>query len=143
VTSEALAALGLLMRNVVVAALVLVTVACGAYQFPGGSPPGTGTVIGHVVAVPCAPVEQAGKQCAGRQVAGLEIDYAKGEATSKAVTDAGGNYSVRLSADTWTVHLKTYMRIVSGPAEVSVKADSTVTADYILDSGLRVPVPQQ
>ena len=139
-TSWAPAALGLSMRNGLLLALVLVTAACGTYQFPGGSPPGIGTVIGHVVAVPCAPVEPAGKPCAGRPVGGLEIDYVKGEATAKAVTDSGGNYSVRLSTSTWTVHLKTFMRIISGPAQVSVPADSTVTANYLLDSGIRVPL---
>ena len=125
------------------AALVLVVAGCGAYHFPGGSPPGTGTVTGHVAALPCAPIETPGRQCARRPVSGVEIDYAKGTATAKAVTDAGGNYSVRLPAGTWTVHFKTYMRIISGPPEVSVNADSTVTADYILDSGIRVPVPQK
>jgi hypothetical protein len=143
VTSEASVALGPVMRNGVLAALVLVTAACGAYHLPGGSTPGTGTVAGHVLALPCAPIQPAGKQCAARPVPGLEIDYTKGDATSKAVTDDGGNYSVRLAAGTWTVHFKTNMRIVSGPTEVSVSTDSTVTADYILDSGIRYPVPQQ
>jgi len=143
VTSATPVALGLLVRNVVLAALVLVTAACGAYHFPGGSTAGTGTVTGHVRALPCAPVQPAGKPCAARPVSGLEIDYTKGDATAKAVTDDGGNYSVRLPAGAWTVHFKTYMRIVSGPTEVSIATGSTVTADYILDSGIRYPVPQQ
>jgi hypothetical protein len=134
------------MRKAALVALVFVTVACGAYQFPGSTPPATttpatGTVSGTVVAVPCTPVETAPPQCAGRPVAGLEIDFAHGEASAKAVTDTGGHYSVVLSSETWTVHLKTYMRIISGPLEVDVPAGTAVSANYVLDSGIRVPVP--
>jgi hypothetical protein len=143
VTSVASAALGLVMRKGLVVAVFLATAACGAYQFPGGSSGGTGSVLGRVVAVPCAPVEQAGKPCAGRPVAGLEIEYSKGDATAKAVTGSDGQYSVRLSAGTWTVQLKTNLRVISGPAEVKVSDGSTVTANYTLDSGIRVPVPQK
>ena len=94
------------MRNTLLVALVLMTAACGAYDFPGGSPAGTGTVSGTVVAIPCTPVEAAGQPCAGRPVPGVEIDYVNGEATAKAVTDSNGNYTVQLSAGTWMVHFK-------------------------------------
>jgi hypothetical protein len=143
VTSERPVALGLVMRNVLLAALVLVTAACGAYHFPGSSPAGTGTVSGSVVAIPCTPVEAAGQQCAGRPVPGLEIDYVNGEATAKTVTDSNGNYTVQLAAGTWLVHFNGRMRIISGPQQVTVSAGSTVTANYVLDSGIRVPIPPQ
>jgi hypothetical protein len=143
VTSKGPAALGLVMRNVLLVALVCVTAACGAYHFPGGPPAGTGTVSGKVVAIPCTPVEQAGEQCAGKPVPGLEIDYVNGGATAKTVTDSNANYTVQLAAGTWMVHLKAFMRIINGPPEVTVSAGSTVTANYVLDSGIRVPVPQQ
>jgi hypothetical protein len=131
------------MKNVLLGALVLVTAACGAYRFPGGTSAGTGTVSGAVLSVPCSPVEQADQQCAGRPVAGLEIDFANGEASAKAVTDPTGHYAVTLAPATWSVHLVTHMRVVSGPAQVAVPSGSTVTASYVLDSGIRVPVPQQ
>jgi hypothetical protein len=131
------------MRNVLLGALVLVTVGCGAYQFPGSSPASTGTVTGTVVAVPCSPVESAGQQCAGRPVADLEIDFTHGEASAKAMTDSAGHYSVTLTSETWSVHLATRMRIISGPAQVNVQPGSAVTASYVLDSGIRLPVPQQ
>jgi hypothetical protein len=143
VTFEVIAAFGPVMRNGMLAVLVLVTIACGAYRFPGGTPPATGTVMGHVIAVPCAPVEPAGKQCAGRPVAGVEIDYAKGDAAARAVTGSGGEYSVQLATGTWSVQLKTYMRIIGGPMVVKVTDGSIVNADYTLDSGIRQPVPQQ
>ena len=132
------------MRNVLLAALVLVTAACGAYRFPGGASPGAGTVSGTVVAVPCFPVESAGvAQCAGRPVPGVEIDFTSAAGTAKADTDSSGRYSVALAGGTWRVHLATYMRVISGPAEVTVSPGSAVSANYVLDSGIRVPVPQQ
>lgn len=132
------------MRNMLLAALVLVTAACGAYQFPGESPSaGTGNVSGHVIAVPCGPVEPGGDACAKRVVAGVEIDYSDGRNSAAAVTDAAGAYSIDLAAGTWKVSLKTYMRIITGPTVVKVAAGSHVVADYVLDTGIRVPVPQQ
>jgi hypothetical protein len=131
------------MRNVLVAALVLMTAACGAYQFPGTSPAPTGTVSGTVVAFPCAPVMSAGQQCAGRPLAGLEIDFASGSGAAKALTDSTGHYSATLAAGTWTVHLVTNLHVISGPQQVTVLSGSTVTATYIVDSGIRIPVPQQ
>jgi hypothetical protein len=143
VTFGRAAALRLAMRNVLLGALVLATAACGAYEFPGSSPATTGTVSGTVVAVPCSPVESAGQQCAGRPVAGIEIDFTHGDAGAKAVTDSAGHYSVTLAGETWLVHVATKMRIISGPAQVNVPAGSAVTANYVLDSGIRIPVPQQ
>jgi hypothetical protein len=60
-------------------------------------------------------------------------------------TDANGRYRIDLPEGTYKVSAKNYMRIVSGPAVVTVKAGSTVIADYLLDSGIRqpLPVPQQ
>jgi len=204
-------ALGLVMRNVLLAALVLVTAACGAYRFPGGPPPGDGTVSGTVVAIPCYPVAQpvgqpaaqaipscvspclpvpqpagqatplcvspcvpvaqpAGQalpkcsprpvgggvavtclpvesaglaQCAGRPVPGVEIDFTSAGETAKAVTDSTGHFTATLAAGTWTVHLVTSFHIISGPQEVTVVSGATQSATYILDSGIRVAVPQQ
>jgi len=126
------------------AALVLVTAGCGAYQFPGSSPStGTGHVTGVVTAVPCTPVQPAGDVCAGRLVAGLEVDFSDGRTSAAAVTDSHGAYSIDLPAGTWKPTLKTYMRIISGPNAVTVAAGSHVIADFVLDTGIRVPVPQQ
>ena len=192
VTFRGQLALGLVMRNVLLAALVLVSAACGAYRFPGGASPGDGTVSGTVVATPCFPVAQPAAQavpqcanpcfpvaqpganalpqctarpvgggvavtcfpvdkpaaqtlplCAGRPVGGLEIDFTSGSATTKAVTDSTGDYSATLAAGTWSVHLVTTMHVVSGPQQVTIVSGSNLTATYILDSGIRVPVPQQ
>ena len=131
------------MRNVLLAALVLVTVACGAYRFPGSTGAPTGAVTGTVVAIPCFPVESAGpQQCAGRPVAGLEIDFSHDGDSAKTLTDPTGHYTLTLASETWTVHLVTKMRVISGPSHVTVPSSAAVTANYVLDSGIRVPVPQ-
>ncbi len=132
------------MRNTLLAGLVMVVAACGGYQFPGGNPtPAAGTVSGRVIAVPCAPVEPAGGACAGRPVAGLEIDFSAGAPTRSAITDSNGSYSISLPEGAWKVHFKTFMRIISGPLSVTVVAGSSVIANYVVDSGIRVPIPQQ
>ena len=137
------------MKTLVLAALLLAGAACGAYQFPGGNPsssptPEGGTVTGRVLAVPCAPVEQAGTTCAGRPVPKLELDYVKdGAVAASTVTDSGGSYLVPLPPGAYVVKLKTYMRVISGPLTLTVEPGSNVVANYLLDSGIRVPVPQQ
>jgi hypothetical protein len=147
VTSNAPPALVLVVRKALLGALLFVTTACGAYTFPGGgsSPtPDTGVVSGRVLVVPCAPVEQAGTTCAGKPAAGLEIDYVSGTSVAaRTVTDSSGSYSIRLSAGTYVVKFNNYMRVISGPTKLTVAAGTSVVANYMLDSGIRAPVPQQ
>jgi hypothetical protein len=135
------------MRKSVLVALLLVTAACGAYQFPGGnpSPPAqAGGVNGRVLAVPCAPVERAGTTCAGRPVPKLELDYIRDGAVAAAtVTDSGGRYVVSLAPGTYEIRMKTYMRVISGPLRIAVAPGSNQVANYILDSGIRAPASQQ
>ncbi|HET9781935.1 MAG TPA: hypothetical protein VFR33_09160 [Candidatus Dormibacteraeota bacterium] len=135
------------MRALLIAALLSVTAACGAYQFPGGGStpsPANGSVSGRVLSVPCAPVEQLGSPCTGRPVPKLEIDYISGgSVAASAVTDASGSYSVALAPGSYQVKLKTYMRVLSGPLTLSISPGSNVVANYLVDSGIRAPVPQQ
>ncbi|HVS49205.1 MAG TPA: hypothetical protein VHJ99_09915 [Candidatus Dormibacteraeota bacterium] len=128
------------MRNALLVLLVFLIAACGAYRLPGASS-GIGTVSGMVVAIPCSPIQPAQKACAGRPVPELEIGYVNGGTTAKAVTDSNGKYSVDLSSGTWQVTLRTSMRVISGPLEVTVSAGGTLTANYVLDSGMRIPTP--
>jgi hypothetical protein len=135
------------MRNVLLAALVLVVAACGAYQFPGGPSPGAGTVAGLVTVIPCGPVEppQPGfAPCKMRPSIGLEIDFAlDGGTVRSAKTGSDGRYSIELPAGTYRVSVRNYMRVISGPPTVTVTAGSTIVADYVLDSGIRTAVPQE
>ncbi len=134
------------MRVWLLAVVLLVAAGCGAYQFPGESQspsPSTGVVSGRVLAVPCAPVEQAGNTCGGRPVADLELDYVAGSSVTKATTDSKGNYSVELKPGNYAVKMKTYMRVISGPLNLTVGAGTSATINYVLDSGIRAPVPQQ
>jgi len=129
------------MRALLLFLLIVATAACGAYRFPGESPSATGTVSGHVMAVPCAPIQPANQPpCAGRPVGGLEIDFTGNGVSVGTRTDSNGAYSAELAAGTWKVSFKSYMRIISGPPTVIVRAGSAVVADYLVDSGIRVPV---
>jgi hypothetical protein len=144
------------MRGVLIAAVVLLTAACGAYQFPGASPETTGTVTGRVTVKPCGPSkpvpgqpEQTGQPqdsfpCKMRPASAIEIVFTSDGKVTSASTDADGRYRIELPEGTYKVSAKNNMRIVSGPLLVTIKAGSTVTADYVLDSGIRpLPVPQQ
>src|SRR5260370_31636474 len=107
------------MRAVLLSMLVVLTVACGAYRFPGQTPPGTGTVSGHVTAVPCSPVEAANPPpCAGRPAAGLEIDFTGSGTVVGTRTDSSGAYSVEPPARTWQVRFTRYMRVTHAPPTV-------------------------
>ncbi|HET7419455.1 MAG TPA: hypothetical protein VFL27_03665 [Candidatus Dormibacteraeota bacterium] len=136
------------MKVAFVAALALAVSGCGAYQFGGGAAtpsPALATVSGHVVAVPCAPVEKVGSPCAGRPVANLEIDYVAGATVeARTLTNADGSYAVALKPGSYTVRFKnSLMRVISGPLSLTLAAGSNVTANYTLDSGIRVPAPAQ
>ena len=128
------------MKAFFILLLVLAIAACGAYRYPGAGTGSNGSVTGQVTAVPCAPIESAKMPCGGRPVSGLEIDFSRNGTTVAAQTDPKGYYSVQLPAGTWKVSFKSYMRIISGPPTVTVSPGSSVVANYVLDSGIRVPV---
>ena len=150
VTRNGRRTLDLMMRNalaaILLAGLCLVASACGAYRFGSGqaSPtPDSGTVSGSVLAVPCAPVERVGSPCAGRPVAGLELDYVVGTAVAgRTITDSAGNYSIRLQPGNYAVTFKTYLRVINGPTKITIAAGSNLVANYLVDSGIRVPAAQ-
>jgi hypothetical protein len=128
------------MRNVLLAAVVLLATACGAYHFPSGAHSSTGSVTGSVLVVPCAPVQAAGSTCAGLPAANVEVDFVDGSTTVAATTDSKGQFAIDLVAGTYKVTFKAPMRILQGPNPVDVQAGATLVADYILDSGMRIPV---
>ena len=130
------------MRYLLVAILLPAVLACGAYRFPGTPSPLTGTVTGQVLSTPCSPVVRPGNPCADRPVANLTMRFSgtKGEVWST-TTDAQGDYSIQLATGVWTVSFKTYGRILSGPTSVTVSAGETAVANYIVDSGIRMPAP--
>jgi len=145
VTHAPTQALCLSMRNLLLAGILLIAAACGGYVFPGASPSAqTGTVTGRVLAVPCSPVEIAGETpCAGRPVAGATLVFTSGGTSRNAVTNSDGTYEIQLPAGTWSVAFKSFMRVLTGPKTVNVEAGTSVVADFVVDSGIRAPVPQQ
>jgi len=116
--------------------------ACAGYRFPGGPAPGTGTVSGQVTVVPCAPVEKADARCQGQPVSSIALIFtSSGHEQVVTQTDTAGNYSVELQAGKWAVAIKGYMRVVSGPSTVTVEAGGSAVANYVVDSGIRLPAP--
>jgi len=124
-----------------IAGLLLVTAACGAYSFPTGTTAQTGNVHGTVRVYPCAPVEQQGAVCNGLPGTGLAILFVNGSQTNTATVDPNGSYSIDLPAGTWKVTFKGIARIINGPNPVVVSAGSSIEADYQIDSGIRAPGP--
>ena len=129
-------------RGLVIVLLLLAGAACGAYKFPGGPPPGSGTVMGQVTVYPCAPVEPAADQgiapCKVKPPVGLEIDFnSAGGKVARTQTDASGRYTISLAEGAYKVSFPGIMRITSGPPVVTVKESETLTADYVVDSGIR------
>src|SRR5712692_10923132 len=134
------------MRFLIVAVAALATCAmlgaCAGYRFPGGSAPGTGTVSGQVTVVPCAPVEKADARCQGKPASSIALIFTSwSHEQVVAQTDAAGNYSVELNAGKWAVAIKGYMHVISGPSTVTVEGGGSVVANYVVDSGIRLPVP--
>jgi len=135
------------MKNGLLAALVFLLAACGAYHLPGGPSAGSGTVTGQVTVIPCGPVEPAQPDfapCKMRPSVGIAMIFTseRGTVTSTR-TASDGRYTIELPAGTYKVSGQNYTRIISGPPIVTVKAGSRLVADYVFDSGIRTGVPQQ
>jgi len=142
------------MRKLLLVAILVAATACGAYHFPG-SGDGSGTVSGKVTAYPCGPVEPAARACmpgattdclpktpndsacAPWPMPGFALTFKNGTNSVSAKTTTDGFYSVELPAGTWSVSAVGYMRILSGPLTVVVESGSNITANYVVDTGIR------
>ena len=97
-------------------------------------------VTGQVVAWPCALVENPQTVCSQRPVADQPVIFTSGSGQDMTTqTDSNGNYAAELPVGTWKVSFKGYMRIISGPESVTIKGGEGVVANYVLDSGIRLP----
>jgi hypothetical protein len=123
-------------RTVVAVATMLVIAGCGAPAYPGTQP--LGTVSGHVLGWPCAPVEIAGSPCPGRPLSGAEIKFSPAGAgvAGTAHTDASGAYAINLLPGTYSVAVQN-VRMIKGPAKVTVTSGQVTTADFLFDTGIR------
>jgi len=154
VTSADRAAFCLVMRKLLLVAILVAATACGAYHFPGTGD-GSGTVSGKVTAYPCGPVEPAAgacmpgsttdclpnspndSSCKPWPMPGAALTFKNGTTTIGAKTTSDGFYSVELPAGTWSVSAGGFMRIISGPLTVVVEAGADITANYVIDTGIR------
>jgi carboxypeptidase family protein len=125
------------MRVVLIASAVVLLSGCGPHPVTVGTT--NGTVAGHVLAWPCAPVERAGSPCPGRPAAHIEVDLVAQPSgvTTRVSTDAAGAYSVEVPAGTYSVSLAGLRRLLHGPTTVAVRAGAVTTADFVFDSGIR------
>ena len=150
------AAFCLEMRNALLVVILVATAACGAYHFPGPGN-GTGTVGGQVTTNMCGPVEPQIRACpypgpepaidcvpkdpygpcGQRPIPGLELFFNNGGTTISTRTDSSGFYSIELPSGTWSVDTRSIMRIIGGPKTVVVSAGETITANYLVDTGIR------
>ena len=101
---------------------MVLTAACGAYQFPSGTTAQTGHLSGKVLVTPCAPVEQADQPGKGIYGTGLQIVFTNGSDLTSTAVGGDGKYSIDLAAGTWKVSFKGIARILSGPTTVTVPA---------------------
>jgi hypothetical protein len=154
VTSRGRQAFGTPMRNALLVTILVATAACGAYRFPGQAS-GSGTVSGQVIATACGPVQPAagicvpgpaancppskpvGNTCGNWPIPGIELVFTNGDTRSVAKTDSAGDYSIELASGTWTVGTTNIMRIISGPQTLVVSDGASITANYVVDTGIR------
>lgn len=143
------------MRKLLLVAILVAATACGAYHFPGSNSE-SGTVSGRVTAYPCGPVQQAGQAClpgpatnclpkspndstcGPLPIPGIVLVFSGGSASASVKTHSDGFYSIDLPAGTWKVSITPgMMRIISGPNPLVVDAGSSITANYVVDTGIR------
>ena len=142
------------MRNALLVGILVATAACGVYRFPGPAG-GSGTVSGQVMSTSCGPVEPAtqkclpgpvpdclpnspnGTACGTWPVPGLELVFTNGGASLTAKTDSAGDYSIELPSGTWTVATTSFVRIITGPQTLRVRAGASIVANYVVDTGIR------
>jgi len=123
---------------ILLGAALTLPAACASPPYPGTQP--MGTVTGHVLSWPCAPVENLNSPCAGRPAPGVEVDFQRGGSpVGSVVSDGSGVYSIQLLPGTYTVSLKN-IRILRSPNQVIVTAGQVTTADLVFDNGIRLPV---
>jgi hypothetical protein len=71
----------------------------------------------------------------------LQLVFTSGNTSLTAQTDSAGTYSIELPAGTWVVNTTNYVQIISGPRNLVVSAGESITANYVVDSGIRNSVP--
>lgn len=76
--------------------------------------------------------------CSEWPVVGLDLVFSNGTTTLRTKTDTAGAYSIGLPVGTWKVTTAALVRIIDGPQTLVVNAGAAITANYIVDSGIRV-----
>jgi hypothetical protein len=91
-------------------------------------------VHGAVRIGPVTPVCRAGAPC-DKPAADVTLIFTRLAAHVRVMTDARGNYRVRLSAGSWTVRASAGMRI--GPVRFVVPRATSAQRNFVIDTGIR------
>jgi len=121
-------------------AAVLVLAACGE-AVPGSDGEELGTVRGAVLLGPMCPVETEASPCPDEPVSGELVQLVQGTTVvATATSDEQGRFSFRAEPGDyrlmWAPEGDVGIRFAK-PVEVSVVAGETVTADLLVDTGIR------
>lgn len=124
-------------RWLLVFAVVLLIGACASDGSPINS---NGRITGHALAGPTCPVEQPGDlNCQPKPVQG-NVQFVQGDnVISSTPIDEVGNFSIEISAGTYTVTVDTGDNIfpTCPPVEVEVRADAESVVEVFCDTGIR------
>jgi hypothetical protein len=123
-------------RVICLIVLAELVVACGS-QRPGAGPSAS-LVTGTVAAGPVSPVARPGVPST-RPVRGATVDALRGDKiVAVAHTDDVGRYQLRLQPGTYVITVKAdqYLSKKAGQT-VTISAGETLTADFVLDTGIR------
>jgi Carboxypeptidase regulatory-like domain len=118
--------------------LLVLFAACGN-QSSRPSHAASAQIVGAVTAGPSCPVERAASPCPNRPVPGALVRALHGlSAVASTRADAQGRYRLTVDPGDYTV-VATNMGGLSSTAQrhITVVANSTTTADLVVDSGIR------
>jgi hypothetical protein len=139
--------IGLRLQRLLPAAVVLVTMSCGAHV-PGAAvtrPPGaTAKVSGVVLTAPTCPADPVYHACRPRPLADVEVQARSASAAvmASARTGADGRYTLQVGPGSYLLVVVTTGVFPRCPhVRVSAVSGTAIRADITCDTGLRLPGP--
>ena len=119
-------------------ALFLLAIAVACASCVSTTSPASGTLRGHVLSSPCAPIERLDSPCTGLGVAHATLTLHHDATTITTITDAQGAYSSTLATGRWTVTLAPRPPFGQSRSDsVTITPGANVVLDFHIDSGIR------
>ena len=117
-------------------ALTVMLTGCATHS-TSQQPPSDMTIHGKVTSAPTCPVETIGSPCPARPASGVLVEVLRGQnVVATTHTDPDGQYLMRVLVGDYDLRA-TMQRGYPGTVTKHVTAKADVTADLVLDSGLR------